>query len=150
MRTLAALGSQLFRFHAHVSKLSKVLIKGGDWHVLGHGCGGDQTVDKVSLRSLIAFQPVEVDRDLTDLDARTGNQSSECGGNIGSWMPVKRLKHEYTLCQHDRQYHNDHLAPITGVEELPSRSGMSFMVLYQIANNEISVDKSLPAHRVPA
>jgi len=46
-RMSAAIRSQLFSFHSHVNKPSKVLIKGGDWHVLGHGGGADQTVDKV-------------------------------------------------------------------------------------------------------
>ena len=55
------LSSQLFGFHAHVDKLSKVLIECGDWHVLGYGGCSDQTVDKVSLRSLIAVQSVQVD-----------------------------------------------------------------------------------------
>ena len=75
-RTGVAIRLQLFGFHAHVAKLSKVLIKGRDWYVLSHGGGGDQTVDKVSLRSLIAAQSVQVDGYLTDLDARTGDQAS--------------------------------------------------------------------------
>jgi len=41
---IAAIRSQLFSFHSHVNKLSKVLIEGGDRHILSHG-GGDQTVD---------------------------------------------------------------------------------------------------------
>src|SRR5258708_39966404 len=55
-RTGVAIRLQLFGFHAHVAKLSKVLIKGRHWYVLSHRGGGDQTVDKVSLRSLIAVQ----------------------------------------------------------------------------------------------
>ncbi len=62
--------SELFGFHAHVAKLSKVLVKGRDWYVLSHRGGGDQAVDKVNLRSLIAAQSVQVDRHLSDLDAR--------------------------------------------------------------------------------
>ncbi len=58
LNLFAAISSQLFSFHAHVDKLSKVLIKRGDRHVLGHGGRSDQTVDKVALRSLIAVHSV--------------------------------------------------------------------------------------------
>jgi len=47
-RTGIAIRLQLFGFHAHVAKLSKVLITGRDWYVLSHRGGGDQAVDKVS------------------------------------------------------------------------------------------------------
>lgn len=47
LRTTAAIRSQLFSFHSHVNKLSKVLIEDGDRHILSHGGGGDQAVDKV-------------------------------------------------------------------------------------------------------
>jgi hypothetical protein len=40
-RTGVAIRLQLFGFHAHVAKLSKVLIKGRDWYVLSHCGGGD-------------------------------------------------------------------------------------------------------------
>jgi hypothetical protein len=122
--------SRSLSFHSHVSKLSKVLIKGGDWHVPSHGGGGDQTVNKVSLRSLIAIQSVEVDCYLTDLDAGTRDQASECGGDIDAWMPVKRLDHKHTPCQNDRQHHNHHVAPIAGIEQPPSCSGVLVMVLH--------------------
>jgi hypothetical protein len=71
-RTSAAIRAQLFSFHPLVSKFSKVLIKGGDWNVLSHGGGSDQTVDKASLRSLIAIQSVEVQdtRPAPPLEAR--------------------------------------------------------------------------------
>jgi hypothetical protein len=65
-------------------------------------------------------------------------------------VPVKRLKHKNTLCQNDRQYHDDHVAPIAGIEQLAGCSCMFVVVLYQIADNQISVDKSLFAHRLPS
>jgi len=40
-RTGVPIRLQLFGFHAHVAKLSKVLIKGRDWYVLSHCGGGD-------------------------------------------------------------------------------------------------------------
>ncbi len=67
--------SRLFRFHADVDKLTKVLIKGGDGNILSDGGGGEQTIDKMCLGSLVAVQSVEVDRHLTDLDARTGGEA---------------------------------------------------------------------------
>jgi hypothetical protein len=47
-RAGVAIRLRLFGFHAHVAKLSKVLIKGRDWYVLRHGGRSDQAVDKVS------------------------------------------------------------------------------------------------------
>ena len=149
-RTTAAVRSQLLGFHAHVDELSKVQVKGGDWHVLCDRGGGDKAVDKVSLRSLITVQSVEMDCHLTDLDARAGDQAPERGGNVGARMPVKRFEHKHTLCQNDRQYHDDHVAPIAGIEQLASCSCMFVVVLDQIADNHISVDKSLLVHRVPS
>ena len=141
--------SRLFSFHAHIDKLSKVLVEGGDWHVLSDGSGGNQTVDKMSLRSLIAVQRVEVDRHFTDLDARTGDEPSKCGGNIATWMPVEGFEYKHALCQNDRQHHNYQVTTIAGIEQLASSSGMFLVVLYQIADNQVSVDESLLAHRVP-
>ena len=84
-----AIRLQLFGFHAHVAKLSKVLIKGRDCYVLSHCGGGDQTVDKVSLRFLIAAQSVQVDRHLTDLDARAADCKSDISADA---QPQRRLR----------------------------------------------------------
>jgi hypothetical protein len=55
-------------------------------------------------------------------------------------MLVKRLKHEHTLCQNDRQYHNFHIASIAGIKQLAGSSCMLLVVLYQIADNQIRID----------
>jgi hypothetical protein len=89
LRTGVAIRLQLFSFHAHVTKLSKVLIKGRDWYVLNHCRGGDQTVDRVDLRSLIAVQSVQVDRHLTDLDARAADRKSDISADA---QPQRRLR----------------------------------------------------------
>jgi hypothetical protein len=133
--TGVAIRLQLFGFQAHVAELSKVLIKSRDWYVLSHRGSSDQTVDKVSLRSLIATQRVQVDPRLIDLDARAGDQASECGGNSRTWVPVKRLKHKNTLRQNDRQHHDNQIAPIAGIEQLFGCSCMFVVVLYQIADD---------------
>ena len=75
---------RLLSFHAHINKLSRVLIKGGDRHVLSYGGGGEETVDKLSIGPLIAIQGVERDPYLTDLDAGRRDQASQCGGDIGA------------------------------------------------------------------
>jgi hypothetical protein len=97
VRTLAALGSQLFSFHAHVSKLPEVLIKGGDWHIPGHSGRGDQTVDKVGLRSLIAVQSVQVDRHLTDLDARAADCKSDISADARPWRRLRGVQRKTFL-----------------------------------------------------
>ena len=147
-RTTAAVRSQLLGFHAHVDELSKVLVKGGDGHVLRDRGGCDKAVDKVSLRSLITVQSVEMDGHLTDLDARAGDQAPERGGNVGARMLVKRFEHKQTLCQNNGEHHDSNIAPITGIEQLASCSGVFVVILYEIADNQIRVDKSLLAHGV--
>ena len=147
-RTTAAIRSQLLSFDAYVDELSKVLVKGGDRHVLRDRGGCDQAVDKVSLRSLITVQSIEMDCHLTDLDARTGDQASERGGNVGARMPVKRFEHKHTLCQNNREHHDSHVTSIAGIEQFARYPGVFVMILYEIADNQIRVDKSLLAHRV--
>lgn len=75
LRTGVAIRLQLFGFHAHVAKLSKVLIKGRDWYVLSHRGGGEQTIDK------------------TDLDARVGNEAPNRKSDISAGaQPQWRLR----------------------------------------------------------
>src|SRR5579862_315893 len=132
----------------HVAKFSKVLIKGRDWKILRHGGSRDQTIDKMGLRFLIAVQCVEVDCHFTDLDARTGDEARECSGDIGPSMTVKRLKYKHALGQNDWQHHNYQVASIASIKQRASCSGMLVMVLHQIANNQIRIDKSSLAHRL--
>jgi hypothetical protein len=81
-----------------------------------------------------------VDRYLTDLDARTGDQASEGGGDSRAWVPVERLKHKHTLCQNDRQYYDYHVAPIASVKQLAGRSGVFVVVLHQIPDDQVRID----------
>src|SRR5580700_2419317 len=63
-------------------------------------------------------------------------------------MPVKRFEHKHTLCQNNREHHDSHVTSIAGIEQLASCPGVFVMILYEIANNQIRVDKSLLPHRV--
>src|SRR5215472_4084690 len=108
--------SQLVRFYAHVAKLPKVLIKGGDWHVPSRGSGGDHTVDKMNLRSRVAIQCVEVNCYLDDFNARTGDKTPEHRGNVSARVPVERLEYKYTFGQNHRQHHKDQVPAIAGIE----------------------------------
>src|SRR5512133_1402519 len=56
-------------------------------------------------------------------------------------MPVKRLKHEYALPKDRGQQHNGHLAAIAGVEQFAGCFGMFLMILNQIADDEVGIDK---------
>lgn len=137
-----------FRFHAHVGKLSKVLIKRGNCYVLRRSLGGEYTVDKVSLCSFVAFQRIDVDRHVANLDPGTRDQAPKCGGNMGPWMPIEGLEHKHTLRENDGQNDDDEVATIACIKELAGRPGMFLMILYQIADDQVSVDKPLFAQRV--
>src|SRR6516164_10488669 len=65
-------------------------------------------------------------------------------------MPVESFQHEHALCQNHRQHDNYHVAAIAGIEEPTRRLGMLVMVLYQIANDRVGIDKPSFAHREPS
>src|SRR5262249_53181217 len=65
-------------------------------------------------------------------------------------MLVERLQHKHALGKDSRQYHNQHAATVAGIEQHSRSSGVYFMVLHQIANDQIGVDDPSFAHREPS
>jgi hypothetical protein len=61
-------------FDAYVGKFSEVVVEGGYGGVLGHGGCGDETVDETDFGLSVAFQGVEMNCGVTDLDAGAGNE----------------------------------------------------------------------------
>src|SRR5262252_3702711 len=83
--------------YMHVTKLAKILIEGGDRDALRYGGSGNQTVDEMSPRCLIALECIQVDNHFTDLDTGTRDEAAQCRGDIGTGMPIKRLKDEHAF-----------------------------------------------------
>src|ERR1700733_1647011 len=65
-------------------------------------------------------------------------------------MLVKRIQYKHALSQNSRQHHDHHLAAVAGSKKSSSGLGVSFMVLYQMANDQIGIDKPPLAHRMPS
>jgi hypothetical protein len=65
-------------------------------------------------------------------------------------MLIKRLEYKHALGQNNWQDHNHDVAAVTGIEQPTGGLGMLLMILYQIANDQISVDKPSLAHRMPS
>jgi hypothetical protein len=65
-------------------------------------------------------------------------------------MPTERFQDKHALRQDDRQHDDHYIAAIAGIEESTSRLGVFFMVLYQIVDDQVGVDKPSLAHREPS
>src|SRR5215467_3685049 len=104
----------------------------------------------MDLRSSITIQGVEVNRRVADFNARAGNESAERRCDISTCMLVERVQHKHRLRQNSWQYHNDHIATVAAIEQLSRSLGVPFVVLHQIADDQIGIDKPSLAHRVPS
>src|SRR5260370_20662038 len=62
-------------------------------------------------------------------------------------MLIERFKYKHALGQQRWQHGNHDIAAVTGVEEFSGGLGMLFVILYEIANNQIGVDQPALAHR---
>src|SRR5262249_52332977 len=140
--------SKLLDVYADVGELPKVLIERGYRYLFRPGSRGDHTVHEMDLRFSIAIQCVQLDRRAVDFNTRAGNKSAERRCDIFTWMLIERLQHKYALGQNSWQYHNHHLPAVAGIKQLSRSLGVLFMVLYQIANDQIGVDKPSFAHRM--
>src|SRR5438093_7747743 len=95
----------------------------------------------------IAFQCVEMNRGPTNLNTRAGNEPAERRGDMSTWMLIERVQYKHALGQNSRQHNNHDIAAVTSVEQFSSGLGMLFVILYEIANNQIGVDQPSLAHR---
>src|SRR5579859_680849 len=92
-----------------------------------------------------------MNRVLADLHARARDQSAKRPGNVSTSMFVERLQHKHALRQDCRQHDNFDVSPIASLKELPRGLGVLFLVLYQVADNQIGINEpSLGAHRLSA
>src|SRR5260370_36619781 len=101
----------------------------------------------MDFRFSIAFQCVEVNRRATNLNTRAGNEPAERRGDISTGMLIERLQYKHALGQNSWQHGNHDIAAVTGIEEFSGGLGMLFVILYEIANNQIGVDQPSLAHR---
>src|SRR5215469_6727067 len=102
----------------------------------------------MDFRFAIAIQCVQLNRRSTDFNTRAGNESAERRRDLSTWMLIERLQHKHALSENSWQHHNHYVAAIARIKQ-PSRGlGMRFMVLYQIANDQIGVDEPSFAHRM--
>src|SRR5580700_4520085 len=85
---------------------------------------------------------------LADLNARTRDEGAERRSDISTCMLVKRIQYKHALGQNSGQHHNHDVAAVASIEEPCSGLGVFFMVLYQIANDQIGVNKPSLAHRM--
>src|SRR5271156_1540273 len=85
---------------------------------------------------------------LADLNARTGDEGAERRSDISPLMLVKGIQYKYALGQNSGQHHNHDLAAVAGIEESCSGLGGFFLVLCQMANDQIGVNKPSLAHRM--
>src|SRR5258706_5496175 len=101
----------------------------------------------MDLRFSIAFQCVEVNRRHANLNTRAGNEPAERRGDISTGMLIERLQYKHALGQNSWQHDNHDIAAVTGIEQFSSGLGMLFVILYEIANNQIGFDQPSLAHR---
>src|SRR5271155_2492796 len=85
---------------------------------------------------------------LADLNARTGDEGAERRSDFSTRMLVKGIQYKHALGENSRQHDNHHVAAVARVEESCSGLGVHFMVLYQMANDQIGVNKPSLAHRM--
>ena len=64
-------------------------------------------------------------------------------------MLVERFKYEHTLRQNGWQHYNYHLATVAGFKQSASCFAMFLVVLYQIADDDIGIDKPPLTHVTP-
>src|SRR5208283_1880275 len=143
-------GTGLWDFHANVCELLEVLIERGYRHVSGGRSRGDQAVHEMDLRFSITIQGVDVNRGSADFHTGAGDEPAEHRCDISTRALIEGFQHKHALGQNSRQHHNQHFAAIACVEQLSRSLGMLFMVLHQIADDQIGVDKPSFAHRVPS
>src|SRR5213594_4606534 len=95
----------------------------------------------------IAFQCVEMNRGPANLNTRAGNEPAERRGDISTWMLIERLQYKHALGQNSWQHDNHDIAAVTSIEQFSGGLGMLFVILYEIANNQIGVDQPSLGHR---
>src|SRR5258708_37314281 len=66
---------------------------------------------------------------------------------MSTWMLIERVQYKHALGQNSRQHDNHDIAAVTGIEQFSGGLGMLFVILYEIANNQIGVDQPSLAHR---
>src|SRR6266849_4184975 len=82
-----------------------------------------------------------------NLNTRAGNEPAERRGDMSTWMLIERFQYKHALGQNSWQHGNHDIAAVTGIEEFSGGLGMLFVILYEIANNQIGVDQPSLAHR---
>src|ERR1700741_3367882 len=89
-------------------------------------------------------------RSVDDFHARAGNKPGECRCDTSSWMLVKRLQYKHAFGENGGQHH-DHYSPSVARIKKPLRNaGLLFVILHQVANDQVRVDESSFAHRTPS
>src|SRR5258708_10208053 len=66
---------------------------------------------------------------------------------MSTWMLIERFQYKHALGQNSWQHGNHDIAAVTGIEEFSGGLGMLFVILYEIANNQIGVHQPSLAHR---
>src|ERR1700682_1695341 len=100
---------------------------------------------------LIAMQCVKMNLHAADFHAGAGDESAKRRDNVSTRMLIERLQYEHALGQDGGQHYDGHFTPIAGVKQLSGGLSVLFVVLYQVPNDQIGIDKlSLAAHRMPS
>ena len=73
---------------------------------------------------------------------------SEDRSDISPGMLVERLQYKHALGQNSWQHDNHQVRAIAGLEQLCRNLGMLFIVLHEIAYDQVGIDKPSFAHRV--
>src|SRR5579863_1687650 len=89
-------------------------------------------------------------RRVRDFHAGAGNEPGEGRCDIFSRMLVKRLQYKHAFGENRGQHHDPYMPSVTCIKKPSRNTGLLFIVLHQVANDQVRVDDASFAQRTPS